>query len=159
VTYPSWKPMCQYSWETNSLQEEFGYGELWHRVSSRVQTRGILSPDVPWFLCPDGSGWVPLVPGIWAEVVVLPVLTGVLALLKDQFSMTVLGYGALWHRISSRCSRKLETWCLFLVVNLITSGINYKEKMERHACEEFLLNLKWEDLPSISDLWGRKTLH
>ncbi|XP_031202872.1 rano class II histocompatibility antigen, D-1 beta chain-like [Mastomys coucha] len=34
---PSYKPMCQYSWETSSLQDEIEYGELWHRVSSGVQ--------------------------------------------------------------------------------------------------------------------------
>ena len=26
--------VCQHSWETSSLVAEFGYGELWHRVSS-----------------------------------------------------------------------------------------------------------------------------
>jgi hypothetical protein len=35
--YFSYKPVCQYSRETCSLSDEFGYGELWHRVSSRVQ--------------------------------------------------------------------------------------------------------------------------
>ena len=45
----------QFSWG------EFGYGELWHRVSSGVhtETRRILFPAVPWFLCPYGSGRVP----------------------------------------------------------------------------------------------------
>ena len=43
-------------------------------------------PAVPWFLCPNGSGRVPLGPGIWTEVVVLPELTGVSALLGDQLS-------------------------------------------------------------------------
>ena len=37
VACPSCKPVCQYSWETSSLWEEFGYGELWHRVTSGVQ--------------------------------------------------------------------------------------------------------------------------
>jgi hypothetical protein len=62
LEFPSCKHLCQYSWETSSLWEEFGCGELWHRVSSSVQTVSgrILSPAVPWFLCPEGSGRVPL---------------------------------------------------------------------------------------------------
>ena len=38
VACASCKPMCQYSWETSALCEEFVYGELWHKVSSRLQT-------------------------------------------------------------------------------------------------------------------------
>ena len=62
VACPSCKPVCYYSWETISLWDEFGYGELWHGVSSLVhkETRRILSLAVSWFLCPDGSGQVPL---------------------------------------------------------------------------------------------------
>jgi hypothetical protein len=80
--------VCQHSWETCSPWEEFGYGELWHRASSGVQMEigKILSPTVSWFLSLDGSGWVPLGPGIWAEMVVLTVLSGVSALLGDQLS-------------------------------------------------------------------------
>ena len=26
--------VCQHSWETSSLQKEFGNGQLWHRISS-----------------------------------------------------------------------------------------------------------------------------
>jgi hypothetical protein len=54
VAYLSCNPVCQYSWETSSLQEDFRYGELWYRVSSGVQTetRRVLSPADPWFLCP-----------------------------------------------------------------------------------------------------------
>jgi hypothetical protein len=57
VTCPSCKPVCQYSWETSSLREEFVYGELWYTVNSWVQreTGRILFPTDPWFLCPDGS--------------------------------------------------------------------------------------------------------
>jgi hypothetical protein len=49
VAYPSCKPVCQYSLEISCLWEEFEYGELWHRVSSRLQTetRRILSLAVP----------------------------------------------------------------------------------------------------------------
>ena len=69
VSYASRKPVCQYSWETCSLWEEFRYGELWYRMSSGAQTetRRILSQSAPWFLCPDGSGWVPLGPGIYGS--------------------------------------------------------------------------------------------
>ena len=50
--------VCEHSWETSFLLEVFGYGELWHRISSReqIETERILSPAVPWFLYPDGSG-------------------------------------------------------------------------------------------------------
>lgn len=87
VACPSCKPVHQYSRENSSLWEKFGYGELWHRISSGVQmeTGRILSPAVSWFLCLDGSGRAPLRPGIWTEVVVLPVLTSVYTLLRDQF--------------------------------------------------------------------------
>lgn len=44
------------------------------------------SLPVPWFLCPESSGYIPLGPGIWAEVLVLPVLTGVPTLLGDKLS-------------------------------------------------------------------------
>ena len=51
------KTVCQYSLETSSFPEEFGYGVLWHRVNSGVQTETarILSHVFPWFLCPEGS--------------------------------------------------------------------------------------------------------
>jgi hypothetical protein len=91
--------VCQHSWQTFSLWAEFRYEELWHRVNSRAQTETgkILSLVVPWFLCPDGSGQVPLGPGILAEVVVLPVFSGMSALLGD-----------LWHRINSGHRWKLK---------------------------------------------------
>jgi hypothetical protein len=89
VACPSCKPVCKYYWETNSLWEEFGYVELWHRVSSRMQTetRKILSPAVPCFLWPDDSGQVPFRPGIRAELMVLPMS----ALPGDQISP-----GSIW---------------------------------------------------------------
>jgi hypothetical protein len=52
----------------------------------------ILSLAVPWFLHPDGSRWNPLGPGIGAQVVVLSVLTGMLALQgKPALSQWCLG--------------------------------------------------------------------
>ena len=46
---------CWHSWETSSLWAIFGYGMLWHRISS-VQTEmgRILSEPAPGFLCPEG---------------------------------------------------------------------------------------------------------
>jgi hypothetical protein len=64
---PSCKSACQHSWGTISFPEECGYGELSHRVSSggwETETGRILSQDVSWFLCPDGSGWLSLGPEI-----------------------------------------------------------------------------------------------
>ena len=52
----------------------------------QTESRRILSPAVPWILCPGGCGRMMLGPWIWREVVVLPVLTGVSALLRDQLS-------------------------------------------------------------------------
>ena len=103
---PPCKPVCQYSSETRSLWMEFGYGELWHRIRSRVQmeTRKILSLAVPWFLCPDGSGQVLLQSGIWAEVVVLPVLTGMSALLGYQVSLEGI---CIWRAVSLGQPRSL----------------------------------------------------
>jgi hypothetical protein len=43
-------------------------------------------PGCPLFLCPDYYRLVPLGLGIWAEVVVLQVFTGVPALLGDKLS-------------------------------------------------------------------------
>ena len=34
VACPYCKPVCLYFWEMSSFQEEFVYGELWHRLSS-----------------------------------------------------------------------------------------------------------------------------
>ena len=90
---------------------------LWYRVSSRLQseTRRKMFLAVPWFLCPEGSGRVPLRPAIWKEVMVLPVLTGVLPFLGDQLSGKHLSMQdqlwKLWHRISSGCRGKLQGSC------------------------------------------------
>ena len=46
-------------------------------------------------------GCVPLEPGIWGEVVVLPVLTGLSHSWETRFLLVVFKYGASWHRISS----------------------------------------------------------
>lgn len=56
-----------------------------------MESGWIVSLTAPWYLCPDGSVRVTLGPGICAEVVVLPVLTSVLALLGD-----LLSPGGIW---------------------------------------------------------------
>jgi hypothetical protein len=79
----SCKPVCQHSWETSSLPVGFGYGELWHRVISRHRWK----PEVS---CPRlllGSCVLKaLGRSLGANVVFLPVLSGVSALLGDQLS-------------------------------------------------------------------------
>jgi hypothetical protein len=42
----------QYFWETSSLWKEFGFGELWHTVSSgeKMEIGRIMFLTVPWFL-------------------------------------------------------------------------------------------------------------
>jgi hypothetical protein len=101
---PSCKPVCQHSWETGSLPVGFGYGELWHRISSRC--RGKLEGS-----CPQLS----------LGSCVLMALGG--CLLDQEFEQTWwshlysqvcqyswetnslsvgFGYGELWHRVSSR---------------------------------------------------------
>ena len=57
----------------------------------------------PWMYL-DSCVLVALGRSLGTEVVVLPVLTVVLALLGDQFFFpAVFEYEALWHRISSGC--------------------------------------------------------
>jgi hypothetical protein len=78
--------MSQFSWETRSLPAVFGYGELSHRISFRhYGTGSVLGPEGnwkdPWFLCPEGTERVP-----WAEIVGLPMLTSMSALLGAQLS-------------------------------------------------------------------------
>jgi hypothetical protein len=41
------KPVCQNSWETSSFWEEFGYGDLWYKVSSGVGADGNQKDPVP----------------------------------------------------------------------------------------------------------------
>jgi hypothetical protein len=109
----------QYSWETTSLQEEFGFGELWHRVSSRVQTETgrILSQAIPCFPCPNGSRRVSLGPGIWAEVVVLLVFTDMSALPGGQLSCQCLVWrnvaqGQLWAQTETGRILSQAAWFL-----------------------------------------------
>jgi hypothetical protein len=72
--------VCQHSWENSSLLLVFGYREMWHRVSSGHRWK--LEDSCPSLLL----GFCVLramVAYLWAEVVVLPVLTGLSALLGD----------------------------------------------------------------------------
>ena len=61
VACPSYKPVSVL------VGDHFSLGGIWEwravaQISSRVlmETRRILSLAVPWFLCPEGSQWVPL---------------------------------------------------------------------------------------------------
>jgi hypothetical protein len=71
--------VCVYSWQVSSLQMVFGYGALWHRLSSghRQKPEGSRPRLILSYFVLRSTG---------AEVVVLPVFTGVLALLGDQLS-------------------------------------------------------------------------
>ena len=92
--------------------------EIWGTWSApwcRQNPEGSCSQLFFWFLGPDGSVWVPLVPGIWAEVEFLPVLIGVMILLGDQLSPHRIWYGALWESISSGCKWRKERSCLRLL--------------------------------------------
>ena len=72
--------VCWLSWETSSPLVVFIYLVLWHRISSRHRWK----PEVS---CPrlflGSCAFRVLGRSLWAEVVVLPVLTGFSALLGD----------------------------------------------------------------------------
>ena len=113
VTCLSYKPVCQHSWETSSLLEEFGSGKLWHRVNSGCRRK------------PEGS-----FPWLFLSSCILMALGS--SLLVQEFEQkwwsylcslicqhswetsslpAVFGYGALWHRISFWYRWKLEESC------------------------------------------------
>ena len=109
----------------DSVMESCGTGS----ALSQRETRSILSLGSSWFLCPDGCGCFSLVPGIWAEEVVFPVLSGVLTLLGDLLSIwriciwRALAQGQLWCRWKQEGSA-LWIFCLFvcLFVCLFEAG-------------------------------------
>ena len=75
------------------LGDRFSPGGIWvwravaqGQLQMQIDSRSIWSQAAPRFLCSGGSRRGPLRLGIWAEVVVLPVLSGVSALLEDQLS-------------------------------------------------------------------------
>lgn len=84
----------------------------------QMETSRILSQSVPRFLCPQGSGQIPLGPGIKAEVVVSPVLSDVTALLGGQLSPgenwvhgQLLVYTKTYFSLIRNCYRKfLSLW-------------------------------------------------
>lgn len=95
-----WLQVCWYSWETTSFLDVFGYGELWHMVSSwRRQKPEGTCPRLLLSSCVLRS----LGGSFGTEVVVLPVLTDMSALLGDQLSPSSIWLWALWHWISSWC--------------------------------------------------------
>ena len=116
------KHLCQYSWKTSSLQEEFRYGELWYRVSSGVQTetrrilflgscvlmalgRSLLGQEFEekWWSYPCSK----VCRHSW----------------ETRFPLAVFVYVVLWHRISSghrwrpedSCSRQPLCSCVLRV--------------------------------------------
>ena len=91
--------MGQHSWETSSLQEEFAYGELWYRVSSGYRLK--LEEFCVRLLL--GSCVLRALGGsLGTEVVIIPMLSGVSALLGDQLSpgmiwvWRAIAQGQLW---------------------------------------------------------------
>ena len=75
------------------LEDQFSLGKicLWRAVVqgqlwAQTEPGWILPLAVTWFLCHDGSVWVPLGSVFWAEMVVLPMFTGILALLGVKLS-------------------------------------------------------------------------
>lgn len=78
----------------------YWYRELCHRVSFWCRQK-LLSQTAPRFLCPEGSRQIPLGPGMWADVVVSLVLSGVSAFLEtsgtySSFNATDLNTNYLW---------------------------------------------------------------
>ena len=106
VAYPSCKPVFQYSWETSSLQEEYEYGELWHRISSGVQTQAKRIPRCPqlflgyWVLMALGGSLLDqeLQQKWWSY------LCSQVSKHSWETSSLPAGfdYGVLWHMVSSR---------------------------------------------------------
>jgi hypothetical protein len=100
-------PVCWHSLETSSLLLVCGYGELWHRISSRCRMN--LEGSCPW-LQVDSSVLRALAWSLGAEVVSIPVLTGVSAFLGDQLSMegcvtgSALGSDGNWKNPVPGCS-------------------------------------------------------
>ena len=104
------------SWEYLGM-ESCGTGS----AGLQTKTRRVLSLAGPWFLCPDGSGRVPLGPG---DVVVFEEMWW--SYLHSQAYLhsweasslpELFEYGALWQRMSSRCRCKLEGSCPYYYHN------------------------------------------
>ena len=111
------------------------YGELWFRVSSDVysETRNLLYPVDPWFLCPDDSGKVPLGPGFeekwWSYL-----CTQMCRHFWEMISLVVACvYVAPLPRISSGYIRKLEDPCSRLSLSVVSSGFQMGS-FEQQGC-------------------------
>jgi hypothetical protein len=194
------KPVCQYFWENSSLQEEFEYGELWHRVSSRQKLEGscpwiflgscvlmalsnsLLGQEFEqkWWSHSWETSFLPMVfeyGALWHRTSFrhcgpgsapcadrnqkdpvprcfsVPVSRGLPAGPSEQTWWSYLysqvcshfwgnssilglfGYGALWHRISSRCRWKLEALVPFLCVSKLNV---YSDKTLYYCCHMFV---------------------
>ena len=125
VGFSSCKTVSQSTWVTSSLCKEFGYGELWHMVSSGVQSEtGIkLSQFVPQFLCLDGFVWSLL--GQESEKKQWSYLCLLVCWHSWEIRSlpAVFGQGELWHRVSSWCRCKQEGSVLWVLLGSISWGI------------------------------------
>ena len=89
--------VCRHSWEL-SFPVVFGYGALWHRISSWCRQK--LEGSCPRLLL---DSCVMRVQGgsFWAEVVILLCSQVLLHSWEISSLSAVFVYGATWHRISS----------------------------------------------------------
>jgi hypothetical protein len=100
-----WSYLCSqvfwHSWEISYLWEEFGYGELWHRVSSGC--RRTLEGSCPRLLL---SSCVLRSPGRSLDLKWWSYLCSQACQhsWETSFLPVVFEYGALWHRISYGCT-------------------------------------------------------
>jgi hypothetical protein len=67
------------------------------QLQTQMETRSLLSQAAPWFLCPEGSGWIPLSRNGGLTCTHRLVCTPE----KLALVAAVFGYGALLQRISS----------------------------------------------------------
>lgn len=81
-----------------------------------METRKFLSLVVLWFLCPEGSWWVPLQTGIEVIVMVSPVISGVSVILGHQLSGCDLGTESCGTGSVPVCRWKWEASVLSLIM-------------------------------------------
>lgn len=80
------------------VQRAVAQGQFWVQADTgrfHLQT-------APQFLCLERSMWVPLWLGIWADVVVSSVLSGLSKLLRIHLSLQGIWLYRVWHRVSSQ---------------------------------------------------------
>lgn len=103
VPWPSCNSLFQYFWETSSVEEEFGFGELWYRVRSgcRLKPEG----SCHWFLLGSyilsAPCWSLLVQVFEQKWWSYPCSQVCQHFWETSSLLVGFGYGELWHRISS----------------------------------------------------------